>query len=139
MINTQLRVCSTCMDVPNEQMRAIVLQPDPLPAYQPRPEPYAVDETNDYTLRQPIGKPYMFMAAGDVLAALAHGANASASFDGVSDVTAALFHIASLAAAIDGASDVTCDLDVVSPATFINTEGNDLLITEGSDFLITET
>lgn len=139
MINRQIRVCNTCYDSPQWQLRSIVLQPDPLPAYQPRPEPYAVDETNDYTLRQPIGKPYMFMAAGDMLAALAHDANAAASFDGAGDVTVALLRIVNLSAAIDGVSDVTCDLDVVSPATFINTEGNDLLITEGSDFLITET
>lgn len=139
MINTQIRVCPTCMDVPNEQMRAIVLQPDPLPAYQPRPEPYAVDETNDYTLRQPIGKPYMFMASGDVTAALTFGGVLSAAMDAIGDLSAALSRGVQIAAAIDGSGNVTCDLDLVSPATFINTEGNDLLITEGSDFLITET
>lgn len=48
--NTHLRVCGQCYDVPNEQMRAIILPPDPLPVYDPRVEPFAIDEANHYTI-----------------------------------------------------------------------------------------
>ncbi len=33
-------VCSTCWDVPNQQLRTIILPPDPMPVYNPRPERY---------------------------------------------------------------------------------------------------
>lgn len=42
--NIRLLVCSRCLDVPNEQLRAIVVPPDPLPIVQPRIEPFAEDE-----------------------------------------------------------------------------------------------
>lgn len=39
--NLRLRVCDTCMDVPQEQLRAIILPPDPVPVMDPRPERYS--------------------------------------------------------------------------------------------------
>jgi hypothetical protein len=45
--NTQLLVCTvTCLDVPQEQLRVnyVVLQPDPVPVLNARPEPYLIDE-----------------------------------------------------------------------------------------------
>lgn len=51
LINTRLRVCSRCLDVPSEFLRTIVLPPDPLPVHDPRPEPYTIDET-DYRVTE---------------------------------------------------------------------------------------
>jgi hypothetical protein len=36
MMNIRLLVCSTCYDVPQEQLRAIVIPADPMPINQPR-------------------------------------------------------------------------------------------------------
>ena len=33
-------VCRTCWDVPQEQLRTIIIPADPLPVYNPRPERY---------------------------------------------------------------------------------------------------
>lgn len=44
LTNTGLLVCERCLDVPNEQLRTIVLPPDPLPIQNARVEPFAVDE-----------------------------------------------------------------------------------------------
>lgn len=51
MVNTHLKVCSTCMDVPSEQLRTIILPPDPEPILDPRVEPFSLDEKNNYTLK----------------------------------------------------------------------------------------
>jgi hypothetical protein len=44
LINKRILVCDTCYDVPQEQLRAIVLPADPVPIVNPRVEPYAWDE-----------------------------------------------------------------------------------------------
>lgn len=44
--NLRILVCDRCLDTPQEQLRAIVLPADPVPIVQPRPELYAVDETD---------------------------------------------------------------------------------------------
>ena len=44
MINKRILVCDTCNDVPQEQLRAIVIPADPVPIVNPRVEPYAWDE-----------------------------------------------------------------------------------------------
>ncbi len=36
--NTRLLVCDTCLDVPQEQLRTIILPPDPMPVLNARPE-----------------------------------------------------------------------------------------------------
>lgn len=46
LINLQLRVCDTCLDVPQEQLRAIVIPADPVPVYQPRPENFVTASTD---------------------------------------------------------------------------------------------
>lgn len=38
-------VCNDCYDVPQEQLRAIVVPADPIPIIQPRVEPFDADET----------------------------------------------------------------------------------------------
>ena len=51
LINLRLRVCPTCMDVPSQQLRTIIIPPDPVPLIDPRPEPYAFDEV-DYRVTE---------------------------------------------------------------------------------------
>lgn len=43
--NLRQLVCPTCYDVPNEQLRTIIIPPDPLPIIDPRPEPYSTEVT----------------------------------------------------------------------------------------------
>lgn len=54
---TYLFVCPPCYDRPNENLRAIVLAPDPIPVYMPRTEPFLYDETTGQTqlIGQPVG------------------------------------------------------------------------------------
>ena len=49
LINKRILVCQPCNDIPQNQLRAIVLPADPVPVMNPRTEPYASDET-DYTV-----------------------------------------------------------------------------------------
>jgi hypothetical protein len=51
--NSYLLVCQTCMDIPQEQSRSIVLPADPLPTRNPRPENYAVAETDQRVTAAP--------------------------------------------------------------------------------------
>jgi hypothetical protein len=44
LANIRLLVCPECYDKPQQQLRAIVLPPDPVPIKQPRPEPFSEDE-----------------------------------------------------------------------------------------------
>lgn len=44
--NLWFLVCRSCLDVPQEQLRAIVLPADPVPVAFPRTEPFFTDETN---------------------------------------------------------------------------------------------
>lgn len=52
-----LYVCRDCYDVPQEQLRAIVVPADPLPIIQPRVEPFAADETTLMALAPPTIDP----------------------------------------------------------------------------------
>jgi hypothetical protein len=44
LINKRILVCNTCYDVPQNQLRAIIIPADPVPIINPRVEPYAWDE-----------------------------------------------------------------------------------------------
>lgn len=50
LLPTYIYVCPSCWDVPQEQLRAIVVPPDPLPIVQARVEPFAADETTFMSL-----------------------------------------------------------------------------------------
>jgi len=39
--NKRLLVCNHCLDTPQENLRVIVLPPDPVPVFNPRPERYS--------------------------------------------------------------------------------------------------
>ncbi len=43
--NLYILVCPSCYDKPQEQYRPLVIPPDPLPVYQPRPEAFTADDT----------------------------------------------------------------------------------------------
>lgn len=53
LINKRILVCRDCTDVPQNQLRAIVIPADPLPVRNPRTEPYAYDETDVRVVSQP--------------------------------------------------------------------------------------
>lgn len=44
--NLNLLVCELCYDTPQEQLRPLVLPPDPLPIINARPESFYIDETD---------------------------------------------------------------------------------------------
>lgn len=46
LFNTRLLVCADCYDKPQQQLRTIVLPPDPVPLQNVRPENYAFDNVN---------------------------------------------------------------------------------------------
>jgi hypothetical protein len=50
--NLYILVCRECLDTPQEQLRAIVLPPDPVPIFYPSVEDFAGDET-DYRATSP--------------------------------------------------------------------------------------
>ena len=45
LVNKQLLVCRKCRDVPQQQLRAIILPADPVPIRNPRPEYFTEEET----------------------------------------------------------------------------------------------
>jgi hypothetical protein len=50
--NLRLLVCDRCLDVPQPQLKARIIPPDPVPVFNARPENFSVDEntflvTND--------------------------------------------------------------------------------------------
>lgn len=51
--NLRLLVCRTCLDVPQPALKTIVIPPDPLPVYQPRPEQYSETVPNFVATEQP--------------------------------------------------------------------------------------
>lgn len=53
LYNTRMRVCRTCMDVPQPQFLNPILPPDPLPVMNPRPFNYAAAEV-DYLNTQSL-------------------------------------------------------------------------------------
>lgn len=50
LLPINIYVCGRCLDVPQEQLRAIVLPADPVPVLLPFPEPFLADEANLMTL-----------------------------------------------------------------------------------------
>jgi hypothetical protein len=41
LVNLRYRVCRTCMDIPQPQLKARMAPPDPVPVWDPRPEQFA--------------------------------------------------------------------------------------------------
>lgn len=110
MINRHLRVCSTCYDQPQQQLRAITLSPDPRPVYQPRPEEFEVDEKNEYALNKILGKVAMFAGGADMSAVLGVLPQIIGVFDGISDMASVLFYLAQMSVSVDGVSAMDAEL-----------------------------
>ena len=51
LINKRILVCDTCLDVPQQQLRAIVIPADPVPIQNPRIQDYVAAST-DYRITQ---------------------------------------------------------------------------------------
>jgi hypothetical protein len=51
--NLRLLVCKECLDVPQPQLKSIVIPADPTPVLNPRPEQYAVTVPNDIATETP--------------------------------------------------------------------------------------
>lgn len=45
VVNLEILVCRTCLDVMQPQLQTLILPPDPAPVFNARPEYYALDET----------------------------------------------------------------------------------------------
>lgn len=84
--NLRILVCRTCLDVPQEQLRTIVLPPDPVPIQNPRPEDY-VSANNP---NSPIGQSASPELSGTNIGNLIHGGGTYAAFDGNADKIFAL-------------------------------------------------
>lgn len=128
--NLHYRKCSTCLDVPNEQLRTIILPPDPRPVSDPRTEPFSVDQANDYTLQKILGKPAMFASVSNLACVFGGSIGLPTEFVGASNMTGtlgldirlapvingasnmvgALLREVKIAAAVDGASNMVCDV-----------------------------
>lgn len=46
LFNTRFLVCDDCYDKPQEQLRTVILPPDPVPVANPRVEAFQQDEVN---------------------------------------------------------------------------------------------
>lgn len=55
--NVWLRVCERCLDKPNEQRRPIILPPDPVPVYQPRPENFTLEDAGSISAAESATPP----------------------------------------------------------------------------------
>jgi len=56
LANIRILVCNQCLDVPQTQLRAIVVPADPVPIDQPRVEPFIYDSSgNSPVYGQPVG------------------------------------------------------------------------------------
>jgi hypothetical protein len=136
MINRQIRVCPDCYDRPQEQLRTIILPADPPPVWQPRPEPYLVDEPSQLTIRIPPGAPGLFYAAASITAHVEPVRQILASISAAFTLTSSLIAGLTMAPAVSVTATVTCELTI--PVDHITTEGGDILTTEAGDQLITE-
>ena len=68
--NLRILVCAHCEDEPQEQLRARILSPDPLPIFNARPEPFTttgfnlVGESNVITTAADLGNLFILTADG---------------------------------------------------------------------------
>src|SRR5215475_8346047 len=76
--NLRILVCRTCLDVPQEQLRTIILPPDPVPNRDPRPEDY-VSANNP---NSPIGQDANAQLSGTNIGTMVRGGGTYAAFDG---------------------------------------------------------
>lgn len=51
--NLRILVCKECLDVPQPQLKTIVIPPDPLPVLNARPEQYAIEVPSFVAIESP--------------------------------------------------------------------------------------
>ncbi len=114
MVQTRTLVCAMCLDIPNEQLRAIILPPDPPPVFDTRPEPFEIDERKDYEVRADLLVTSILLV----------------------DLTLVHTTDKQISAGILGVSSMVADLTI--PASLRITEAGDTRITEAGDTRIIE-
>lgn len=76
LTNIRILVCEYCLDTPQEQLRTIILPPDPVPIQNPRPENYTSDDNPISTIGfSPI------VGVGSAFGSLSGGGGVNAAFD----------------------------------------------------------
>src|SRR6266487_2217482 len=83
--NLRILVCQSCLDEPQEQLRSIILPPDPVPIKDPRPEDY----TTAFNPNSPIGQAPLASLAGSNIGTLVGGGGTYSAFIGSSNKTLA--------------------------------------------------
>lgn len=78
MANLRILVCPSCNDRPQEQLRTIILPPDPVPIMDPRAESYVQDNNPNGGIGQSAQPPL----PGTNIGSLIGGAGTYAAFDG---------------------------------------------------------
>lgn len=76
--STGFLVCESCWDRPQEQLRTIIIPPDPIPVSDPRPENYVADNNPNAS----IGQNAQANLPGTNIGSLVSGAGTYAAFDG---------------------------------------------------------
>lgn len=71
-------VCETCWDVPQENIRTIIIPPDPIPIDNPRPEQYVSDNNPN----SGIGQAPLPSLTGTNIGTIVQGGGTWAAFDG---------------------------------------------------------
>jgi len=136
MMNMQLRKCSQCLDVPQEQLRTIILPPDPPSVRDPRLEPFFVDQQNHYTISAPVGFPQLFPATSSMSVVLQTTSTLVVAFEALASMVIGLqagFMIEPAFAAV-----ASFEVELFIPPNFRITEDGDFRITEDGDRRITE-
>jgi hypothetical protein len=67
LVNLRLRVSHQCYDKPNEQLRPIIIGPDPVPPRDPRPPFYAQQNAAPTPPMPTIGDPRLFVLDDSIL------------------------------------------------------------------------
>lgn len=102
-IKLDLLVCEHCFDEPNPQLITFALPPDPPPVYNPRPENFAADFQNFYSLTAIVGAPAMFPATSGMSAIVSNlGKLLTILFGDTSSLAVTLKHGQIMAAAFAG-------------------------------------
>lgn len=79
--NQRELVCRTCNDKPQEQLRTIVLPPDPIPVYNARPENYVSDDNPMSAIG--VSANFFQPTYGSRIGNLTAGAGINSAFDGM--------------------------------------------------------
>jgi len=75
--NLRILVCSECLDTPQQQLRSIIIPPDPIPVQNPRPEYYVQDDNPISGIGQ-NASPFL---TGTNIGTLTQGGGTYAAFD----------------------------------------------------------